>query len=194
MIEYIEGNIATLTPVDVVLDVNGIGYIMSISLNSYQQLQGKSRARLLIHEVIREDQHSLYGFADERERLLFRLLISVSGVGAGTAVVILSAMAPGELESVIARGEDSRLKAIKGIGAKTAQRIIIDLRDKIKEQPGSLINVSDPKAGEVMDEALAALVILGFNKVQSQKVLNKIFAENNGLKVEDVIKRAMAMM
>ena len=139
MLEYIKGNIAELNPASVIIDNNGIGYEIGISLSTYSQLEGRTEAKLLLHEVIREDAHLLFGFATTRERELFRLLIGVSGVGANTARVILSSIAPAELETAIATADEPQLKAVKGVGAKTAQRIIVDLRDKIKPVDSSLI-------------------------------------------------------
>lgn len=193
MIEYIKGDIAQLNPTDAVIECNGIGYLLNISLYTYSALNGQKSVKLLVHESIREDAHQLFGFIDEQERHLFRQLIGVSGVGANTARVILSSIQAPELEAVIASGDDSRLKGVKGIGTKTAQRIIVDLRDKIKPDGISLIN--QPAMGsDIYDEALAALVMLGFNKVQSQKALKKIFADNPTTRVEAVIKKALSMM
>lgn len=193
MIEYIKGEITQLNPTDAVVECNGIGYMLSISLTTFTALEGQKNVKLLVHESIREDAHQLFGFINEQERQLFRQLIGVSGVGANTARMILSSIPAPELESVIASGDHSRLKNVKGIGIKTAQRIIVDLRDKIKPADVSLINLSDTSS-EVFDEALMALVMLGFTKQQSQKALKKIFADNPLVRVEVAIKKALAMM
>lgn len=193
MIEYIKGEITQLNPTDAVVECNGIGYMLSISLTTFTALEGQKNVKLLVHESIREDAHQLFGFINEQERQLFRQLIGVSGVGANTARMILSSIPAPELESVIASGDHSRLKNVKGIGIKTAQRIIVDLRDKIKPADVSLINQSDTSS-EVFDEALMALVMLGFTKQQSQKALKKIFADDPLIRVEVAIKKALAMM
>jgi Holliday junction DNA helicase RuvA len=193
MIEYIQGEIAELTPATVTIDTGGVAYLLNISLNTYTGLQGQQRAKLLVHENIREDAWSLYGFASERERTLFRALIGVSGVGAGTARVILSGFTTVELEQVIA-GEDVRaLKNVKGIGGKTAERIIVDLRDKIKPE-GDTLSIKVPAISEAFDEATAALVMLGYTRQQSQKALKKLFDADPTLKVENAIKKALALM
>lgn len=193
MIEYIKGALAELTPASVVIECGGIGYLLNISLSTFSSLEGVKEAKLLVHEVIREDAHQLYGFATEQERVLFRALIGVSGVGANTARMILSSFQAPELEAVIVNGDHARLKNVKGIGAKTAQRIIVDLKDKIKPMGDALI--LQPMLGsEVFDEALSALVMLGFPRPQSQKVLKKIFDANPSVKVEVAIKQALAMM
>lgn len=193
MIEYIRGPLAELTPTYAVIDCGGVGYRLEISLVAFAALEGKKEARLLVHEAIREDAHQLYGFVDEQERQLFRSLIGVSGVGANTARMILSSVPPPELEMVIVGGDHQRLKSVKGIGTKTAQRIIVDLRDKIKPSGDTLIN--QPVAtSEVFDEALLALVMLGFTRPQSQKALKKIFESDPTVKVEVAIKKALAMM
>ena len=193
MIEYIKGEITDLTPTYAVLENNGIGYLLNISLNCYTFLQGQSNCRLYVHEAIREDAHILYGFADRRERELFLNLISVSGVGPSTARVILSSLTTADLENAIISGNLRVLKAVKGIGAKTAERIIVDLKDKIK--PGSdTLSIHKPAENEVFDEALAALVMLGFTKAQSEKALTKLFKENPGVAVEQAIKQALKMM
>ena len=174
-----------------------MGYMINISLNTFTALQNCSgEVKLLLHEVIREDAWTLYGFHTARERELFRLLIGVSGVGAATAVLILSSLAPAELEATITAGDHNRLKGVKGIGAKTAQRIIVDLKDKIKPSDDSLsIQLPMPGAGnEVYDEALAALTALGFPRPQSQKVLRRIFDAAPDIKVEAAIKQALGMM
>ncbi|THG44897.1 MULTISPECIES: Holliday junction branch migration protein RuvA [Muribaculum] len=193
MIEYITGNIAELTPAYVVIDNGGIGYLLNTSLFTYEQLAGQTSARLLVHEVIREDAHLLYGFSSERERSLFRSLIGVSGVGANTARVILSSLSAPELESAIASGDHARLKKIKGIGAKTAERITVDLKDKIKPQGNTLIE--QPQfTSAAYDEALAALLALGFARPQSAKVLKSIFDKDATVKVEAAIKKALSML
>ena len=193
MIEYITGNIAELTPAYVVIDNGGIGYLLNTSLFTYEQLAGQTSARLLVHEVIREDAHLLYGFSSERERSLFRSLIGVSGVGANTARDILSSLSAPELESAIASGDHARLKKIKGIGAKTAERITVDLKDKIKPQGNTLIE--QPQfTSAAYDEALAALLALGFARPQSAKVLKSIFDKDATVKVEAAIKKALSML
>lgn len=193
MIEYIEGSIAELTPASVTLDVGGVGYLLNVSVNTYAALEGQQRVRLLVHENIREDAWTLYGFASERERSLFRALIGVSGVGAGTARVILSGFTVAELEQAIAAGDAKALKRVKGIGARTAERIIVDLHDKIKPDSDTLL-VHAHATSDVFDEAMAALVMLGYTKAQSQKALDKLFAADPTLKVETAIKKALAMM
>lgn len=193
MIEYISGSITELTPTYVIVDNHGIGYEMNISLTTFSELENKKNVRLLAHEVIREDAHVLFGFSTARERALFRLLIGVSGVGANTARMLLSSASPAELEMVITSGDVKRLKAVKGVGAKTAERVIVDLRDKIKPAGDTLVLEQTP-ASEAFDEALAALTMLGFAKPQSQKVLTKLFADDPSLKVEKAIKKALTML
>lgn len=195
MLDYIKGTIEEATPAYVVLDNRGMGYMLNISLTTYEILQraGRGEVKVYVYEAIREDAHVLYGFAEKRERELFELLISVSGVGTNTARMILSSLPPQELESAIASGNAASLKSVKGVGAKTAQRIIVDLKDKIK--PGSdTLSIHTPAENEVFDEALAALVMLGFTKAQSEKALTKLFKENPGVAVEQAIKQALKMM
>lgn len=195
MIEYIRGSVAELTPAYVVIDTSGgVGYMLNISLATYSALEGVAETRLLVHESVKEDAWTLYGFADERERSLFRLLVSVSGVGAATARMILSSISAPELEQVIASGDPARLKSVKGVGAKTAQRIIVDLKDKIKVDELTLSIQHDVTNSAAFDEALAALVMLGFQRQQSQKVLKKLFEANASITVEAAIKRALSMM
>ena len=193
MIEYIKGELAELTPTYAVIDCSGVGYLLNISLPAYTRLEGQRNAKLLVHESIREDAHVLYGFIDEQERSLFRLLIGVSGVGANTARMILSSKAAPELELVIATGDVNKLKNVKGIGTKTAQRIIVDLKDKIKPIGDAFI-IQPTIASDVFEEALAAMVMLGFARPQSQKVLKKLFDSDPSLKVEAAIKKALSMM
>ena len=194
MIEYIKGRIDEITPTYAVIETQGgVGYMLNITLNAYTQLQGQPLARLYVHEAIREDAYVLYGFIDRRERELFLNLISVSGVGPSTARVILSSLTTADLENAIISGNLRVLKAVKGIGAKTAERIIGDLKDKIKPC-GDTLSIHTPAENEVFDEALAALVMLGFTKAQSEKALTKLFKENPGVAVEQAIKQALKMM
>ena len=193
MIEYIKGDIAEITPTYAVIDNHGIGYFVNISLNTFTALQNEKNSTLYIYESIREDAHLLYGFKDKHERELFMLLISVSGVGPNSARMILSSLTPNELESAIATSNVNSLKAVKGIGAKTAQRIIVDLKDKIKA-PSDSLNIQIPANNEIYDEALAALTMLGFSQQASQKVLKKLLSAGQSYSVEDVIKQALKMM
>ena len=195
MIEYIKGEIAEITPALAVIECNGIGYAINISLNTYSAIQGKTNIKLYIHEAIREDAHVLYGFSTKQERELFLLLISVSGIGGNTARMILSALSPAELCNVISSGNDKLLKSVKGIGLKTAQRIIVDLKDKIASTgmetvSGSIASLS-PANSEIHDEAIAALTMLGFAQAPSQKVVTAILKEDSNLSVENVIKLAL---
>lgn len=194
MIEYIKGKICDLTPATAVVETpGGVAYLLNITLPTFEALQGTAEGKLLVHESIREDAWVLFGFAQERERALFRELIGVSGVGASTARILLSSIAVADLERVIANGEEGRLKGVKGIGQKTAQRIIVDLKGKIK----LAADAPQLAAGAQTDEfenALAALVALGFPKAASQKVLKKIFDADPDTKVESAIKKAFTML
>lgn len=193
MIEYIKGEIAEFTPTYVIIDNQGVGYFINISLNTYTSLQNKKDTTIYIYEAIREDAHVLYGFNDKYEREMFLLLISVSGVGPNSARMILSSLSPEELATTISTSSVAPLKAVKGIGAKTAQRIIVDLKDKIKA-PSDTLNIQITANNEIFDEALAALVMLGFSQQTSQKVLKKLLSDVQGLNVEEIIKRALKMM
>lgn len=194
MIEIISGKILSLNPAAAVVETQaGIGFLLNITLSTFTALEGRDSARLLVHESIREDAWTLFGFLTEDERELFRALVGVSGVGAASARMILSAIPTSELRQVISSGDVKRLKTVKGIGAKTAERIIVDLRDKIKVDPSTLIEQTRPLP-PAYDEALEALVILGFARVASQKALQKLFADAPELTVESAIKRAMSML
>lgn len=194
MIEYIKGSIAELTPAMAVVDCNGLGYGINISLNTYSAIQGKSSCKLYIYEAIREDAHILYGFFDKQERELFLLLISVSGIGGNTARMILSALSPSELCNVISSENATMLKAVKGIGLKTAQRIIVDLKDKIKTgavSSDSGLGITPIMGNPVQEEAVAALTMLGFAPAPSQKVVMAILQEYPDMAVANVIKLAL---
>ena len=194
MYDYIKGNVAELTPTYVVLDNHGVGYMINISLNSFNALQHQEDVvKVYVYEAIREDAHLLYGFTERRERELFLLLISVSGVGANTVRMILSSLTPSDLEQTIASENVGILKSVKGIGAKTAERIIVDLKDKIKLSTDTLLD-KNQVTSEVFDEAMSALVMLGFTKQMSQKALKKLFTAEPTITVEQAIKKALKMM
>ncbi|MBK3519446.1 Holliday junction branch migration protein RuvA [Carboxylicivirga marina] len=193
MYEYISGKVAESSPAHVVIDVNGIGYLLHISLNTFSRLEGKNEAQLFIHENIREDAFALFGFADPSERELFRHLISVSGIGANTARMMLSSLTPEELKGAILTDNVNVIKGVKGIGDKTAQRVIVDLKDKLgKEQVDQKIFASQDNT--IRDEALSALVMLGFAKTSAQKAVDKIFNQSPSIKVEELIKQALKIM
>ena len=190
MIDYIKGNITQITPTFVTLETSGVGYFINISLTTFSKLENKSEIKILIHEIIREDTHQLYGFFDAVERDIFRNLISVTGVGANTARMMLSSLNPVEIEQAIIGSDVNILKSVKGIGLKTAQRIIVDLKEKLGKHAGSgeIFAFSDNTNRE---EALSALVMLGFAKNAVSKVLDKIVREQKNLTVEEMIKRAL---
>ncbi|MGL4519166.1 MAG: Holliday junction branch migration protein RuvA [Phocaeicola sp.] len=193
MIEYIEGKVAEITPALAVIDCHGVGYGINISLNTYSAIQQKKEAKLYIHESIREDAHVLYGFSTKQERELFLLLISVSGIGGNTGRMILSALSPTELCSVISSGNEKLLKTVKGIGLKTAQRIIVDLKDKITVSGDATISseLELNANSQLQEEAIAALTMLGFAPLPSQKVVIAILKEEPTATVENVIKLAL---
>lgn len=196
MIEYIKGGLAELTPAMAVIEAAGVGYGLNISLNTYTAIQGKTEAKLYVYESIREDAYSLFGFASKKERELFALLVSVSGVGPGTARMVLSSLSPKELCDSISTGNERLIKGVKGIGLKTAQRIIVDLKDKIValgitgEVPvGGTI--SAPVDNKVKDEAVSALTMLGFSPAPTNKVVTQILQEQPDAPVEEVVKLAL---
>lgn len=196
MFDYICGTITEINPAYAILDNHGIGYMINISFTTFNDVSKPPKnepAKLYIYEAIREDAHVLYGFATKHERELFMMLISVSGVGPNTARMILSSLAPSDLEQCIANGNVGMLKGVKGIGAKTAQRILVDLKDKIKLASDTLLD-NDSATSAVFDEALAALTMLGFSQQMSNKALNKLLKDNPGITVENAIKKALKMM
>lgn len=193
MIDYLKGEITELTPASVTVECSGVGFFVNISLNTYSALQGKKTTKIYIHEAIREDAHVLYGFADKHEREIFLHLISVSGVGPSTGRMILSSLSSEEVEATIASENAATLQTVKGIGVKTAQRIIIDLKDKIK-YTGSGDTVKVPAAmfaAGAAQEAVSALVMLGFTKANSEKVVAKIAKEKPDLPLESIIKESL---
>lgn len=197
MIDYIKGEITELTPANVVVETNGIGYFINIPLTVYTMLSGEKSVRIYVYEAIREDAHLLFGFLTKEERQLFLLLISVSGIGANTARVIMSSYSAKEIQDMIATGNVAALNAIKGIGAKTAQRIIVDLKDKILKIDGISGDSSSNvlfEVNTVKTETLAALVMLGYSQVASQKVVDKILKDEPSASVEKVIKIALKML
>lgn len=196
MIDYIKGQIVELTPTYVVLEANGLGYFISIPLPAYTLLSHQSEAKLFVHEVVREDAYLFFGFTTKKEREVFQLLISVSGIGVNTARMIMSSYSVEEIQEIIAAGNVSALNAIKGIGSKTAQRIIVDLKDKIlkgKDDAGSLSLLSDKNA-QIKEEAVSALVMLGFPVGASQKAIENILKEQSQLEVEQLIKMALKIL
>ena len=199
MLEYINGEITSLTPTYAVLDVHGVGFGVNISLSTYTAIQDKKDAKLYLYEVIREDSFTLYGFATSAERSMFLLLLSVQGVGAATARMILSSLSVYEICDAVQTGNAVLIKAVKGIGAKTAQRIILDLKDKVLEISASegapaVVPKAAPVSSEIQNEAVSALVMLGFATSATQKVVSAILAEEPELKVEQVIKKALKML
>ena len=211
MIEYIKGELTELTPTLAVVEAAGVGYALNISLNTFSGIQGKKDVKLYVHEALvtggRDDSFTLYGFSTRQERVLYQLLITVSGVGANTARMILSASSPAELCNTIANGDERMLKSVKGIGLKTAQRIIVDLRDKIATlgiEGGAEGKRNDERQGVsgeealqtsiVRDEAIQALLMLGFSPAPSAKVVNAILKDQPSLPVEQVVKLALKMI
>ena len=191
MIAFIQGEIDELTPTYVVINTGGVGYHLSISLNTFSKLEGQKTAKVYSHLAVREDAHLLFGFFEKDERSLFRLLISVSGVGGNTALMMLSSMGPHEIQEAIASNNVPALKAIKGIGEKTAKRIILDLKDKISKNL-LVENISSPLNNTIREEALSALVALGFAKNGTEKALDKILKNaDTQYTVEKLIKVAL---
>jgi Holliday junction DNA helicase RuvA len=196
MIDYIHGELAELNPTYAVVETAGIGYFINIALPTYTALNGSTRAKLFVYEAIREDAHSLFGFIHPSERQLFMMLISVSGIGANTARMIMSSYGVAEIQQMIATSNAAALSAVKGIGPKTAQRIIVDLRDKVLK-----LNLSDSNSsqviaatGETREEAIQALMMLGFAAGVSQKVVDQILKQDPGIQVAQLIRSALKSM
>ncbi len=195
MIAYIKGPIAYKSPTFIIIDIQGIGYHINISLHTFSKLEQLSEVKLATHLMIKEDSHSLYGFFEESEKILFLQLISVSGIGASTAQLVLSALTPDQIKAAIIQEDDKTFSKVKGIGPKTAKRIILDLKDKISKDSSNVnINlvVSD---NTIKDEALFALLALGFMRPAASQVLNKILLEEPGISsVEVLIKKALGRL
>ena len=199
MIEYIRGTIAELTPTQAVIDCGGVGYGLSISLNTYSAIQGQREARLYVYESIREDAYQLFGFASRQERELFLLLISVASIGGQTARTVLSAFTPAELAAAIRSENERMLRSVKGIGPKAAQRIIVELKDKIPLALGETTDTAPASTAavankEIVEEAVAALTMLGFPPAPSQKTVLAIVKDSPTLAVEQIIKQALNML
>lgn len=192
MIEYIKGQIIELTPAELILETGNIGYSIQISLQTYEALQGKTQAVAYIHHYIREDEELYYGFATKDERELFRLLIGVSGIGVNSARMMLSSLTSDEIRSAILSEDVNKIKSVKGIGLKSAQRLVLELKDKIVKGAGSdTSTIFKVDNSPIVDEATTALVMLGFSKANINKVLPAILKENPAARVEDIIKAAL---
>ena len=190
MITHIRGRLVEKNPTEVVIDVNGVGYLLHISLHTYSLLSDNEDIKLYTHLQVKEDSHTLFGFADKFERELFRLLISISGIGASIARTMLSSLHPDQVKNAIATGDVPTIQSIKGIGAKTAQRVIIELKDKIlKVYDIDEVSVSQNNTNK--EEALSALETLGFNRKQAEKVVDKVIQSNPEETVENIIKQAL---
>lgn len=194
MYNYIRGKLDEATPAYAVVDCDGVGYLLEISVNTYSQIKDLDEVKLLVHEVVREDAHLLIGFYTEAERQMFRLLIGVNGVGAATARIMLSSLTVDELTRAILDQDVKRVQKVKGIGAKTAQRILLELRDKVDPFATGLPagSAGAASSGSNAEEALSALVMLGFPKTAAEKVLDKVCGANPGASVEDLIKLTLA--
>ena len=195
MYEYITGTVAEITPAYAVIEAAGIGYFINISLQTYSEIENSQSAKLYLHYIVREDAHILYGFATKAERELFRLLIGVSGVGGNTARTIQSTYSPSELRNIIGTGNAVLLKNVKGLGLKTAQKIIVELSGKMVDLKVDTATATTPAVdNETYNEALSALTMLGFQKTASEKVLKKIFKENPDIRVEEAIRLALKQL
>ncbi|VAV85615.1 Holliday junction ATP-dependent DNA helicase RuvA [hydrothermal vent metagenome] len=190
MITHIQGRLIEKKPTDVVIDCNGVGYILNISLHTYSQIPDQEKLKLFTHLQVKEDSHTLFGFSSLSEREIFRLLISVSGIGTSIARTMLSSLTPKQVREGIAVGDVALIQSVKGIGLKTAQRVIIELKDKVLK----IYDIDDgiaPNNNTNSDEALSALEVLGFSKKQSERVVNKIISNNQEASVEVIIKEAL---
>ncbi len=194
MISQLDGKLVERTPTYLVIDCAGVGYEVNISLNTYEKIPAQENVRVLTCLIIKEDSHTLYGFADEEERQLFKLLISVSGVGTNTARLMLSSLKPADIKNAITAGNWALIKTVKGIGEKTAQKVVIDLKNKIKKTENSEEFSFSTEKNTIMEEALAALVMLGFSKTEAEKGLTKIRQQNPDYTVEQLVKNTLKIL
>ena len=190
MIAHIEGILESKIPTHVVIDVNGVGYLLNISLNTYDALPSKGKLRLFSHLIVREDAHILFGFSEEEERMMFRELINVSGVGASTALMVLSSMKPAEVAQAVDQSDVNAFKSVKGIGLKSAQRIIVDLKGKL-DKIESNSDILSPQGNTYKNEALSALVVLGIDKKKASNTIDEILKNNDVSSVEELIKMTL---
>jgi Holliday junction DNA helicase RuvA len=195
MIAFLTGNFVKKTPSYIHIDVNGVGYEVQISLNTYSHIQEKEKGTLVTHLIVREDAHLLFGFADSSEKEMFLQLIAISGIGANTARVMLSYMKPDELSRAIIQGNAKQLEGIKGIGRKTAERIVVELRDKLTKQPIETdLNISPSKGNTLTNDALNALIALGINRQAADQAIHKVLAQDPGAGIELLIKKALQIL
>ncbi|RFN59601.1 Holliday junction branch migration protein RuvA [Marixanthomonas ophiurae] len=190
MITHIEGKLVEKNPTDIVIDCNGVGYFINVSLHTFSQLPNSENIKVYTHLQVREDAHTLFGFYEKAEREIFRLLVSVSGVGASTARTMLSSLTPDQVKDAIATEDAAVIQSVKGIGTKTAQRVILDLKDKVLKVEG-LSGISSSSSNTNKNEALSALETLGFARKQSEKVCEKIIKQNPQATAEEIIKQAL---
>ncbi|WP_343487504.1 Holliday junction branch migration protein RuvA [Allomuricauda sp. d1] len=190
MIHHLKGKLVEKNPTYIIVECNGVGYFLNISLNTFSAIPDEESIYIYTHLQVREDAHTLFGFAEKTEREIFLLLLSVSGIGASTARTMLSSLTPEQVRDAIATGDVATIQAVKGIGAKTAQRVIVDLKDKILKVY-DMAEVSPASNNTTKEEALSALEVLGFTRRQSEKVVDRVIREETSLSVEDIIKRAL---
>ena len=194
MYDYIKGSIEELNPAEMVIECGGIGYKVAISLNSYEKFHSLKEAKVYVYHHVREDEETLYGFWDKNERRIFTLLISVSGIGPNTARMMLSSLSADEVSAAITTSDVNKIKGVKGIGLKTAQKVIIELKDKIAKGSGSEIDLSPAGANQFTKEATSALILLGFTKAAVEKAVSAIVAKDPGWSLEDIIKKALKVL
>lgn len=191
MITHIKGKLVEKNPTEVVIDCNGVGYFINISLHTFSQIANVESLLLYTHLQVKEDSHTLYGFKETSERLIFRLLLSVSGIGANTARTMLSSLTPGQIQQAILHSDVATIQSVKGIGAKTAQRVILDLKDKVAKLDDTIVNDSVVDTNNHKEEALLALETLGYQRRSAQKVVESFLKNEPTLTVEDLIKMAL---
>ena len=194
MYDYIKGSIEELNPAEMVIECGGIGYKVAISLNSYEKFHTLKEAKVYVYHHVREDEETLYGFWDKNERRIFTLLISVSGIGPNTARMMLSSLSADEVSAAITTSDVNKIKGVKGIGLKTAQKVIIELKDKIAKGSGSEIDLSPAGANQFTKEATSALILLGFTKAAVEKAVSAIVTKEPGCSLEDIIKKALKVL